>query len=101
VDVVGIGYDEYTPEQRDQVIAAFPRGDFKNEFIQVQTRSALKKPQTTFGTVNVDYIEHCDHTFRTNAKHASATLPGIAEPPQALGSVDSKVLCSARPFAAR
>ena len=33
VDVVGIGYDEYTPEQRDQVIAAFPRGDnFKNEF---------------------------------------------------------------------
>jgi hypothetical protein len=24
VDVVGIGYDEYTPEQRDQVIAAFP-----------------------------------------------------------------------------
>jgi len=36
----------------------------KNEFIQVQTRSALKKPQTTFGTVNVDYIEHCDHTFR-------------------------------------
>jgi hypothetical protein len=64
VDVVGIGYDEYTPEQRGGVIAAFPRGDFKNEFIQVQTRSALKKPQTTFGTVNVDYIEYCDHTFR-------------------------------------
>jgi hypothetical protein len=64
VDVVGIGYDEYTPEQRDEVIAAFPRGDFKNEFIQVQTHSALKKPQTTFGTVNVDYIEYCDHTFR-------------------------------------
>jgi hypothetical protein len=64
VDVAGIGYDEYAPEQRDQVIAAFPRGDFKNEFIQVQTRSALKKPQTTFGTVNVDYIEDRDPTFR-------------------------------------
>jgi len=64
VDVVGIGYDEYTPEQRDAVIAAFPRGDFKKDFIQAQTRSALKKPQTTFGTVNVDYIEDCDHTFR-------------------------------------
>jgi hypothetical protein len=63
VDVVGIGYDDYTSEQRDQVIAALPRGDFKNEFIQVQTRSALKKPQTTFGTVNVDYIEYSDHTF--------------------------------------
>jgi hypothetical protein len=63
VDVVGIGYDEYTSEQRDQVIAAFPRGDFKDEFIQVQTRSALKKPHTTFGTFNVDYIQDCDHTF--------------------------------------
>jgi hypothetical protein len=65
VDVVGIGYDEYTPEQRDQVIAAFPRGDnFKDDFIQVQTCSALKKPQTTFGTVNFDYIESHDPTFR-------------------------------------
>ena len=64
VDVVGFGYDEYTPEQRDQVIAAFPRGDFKNEFIEVQTCSALKKPDTTFGTVNFDYIEHRDPTFR-------------------------------------
>jgi hypothetical protein len=64
VDVVGIGYDEYTPEQRDQVIAAFSRGDFKNELIQVQTCSALKKPQTTFGTVNFDFIEYRDPTFR-------------------------------------
>jgi hypothetical protein len=62
---VGIGYDDYTPEQRDQVIAAFPRGDnFKDDFIQVQTCSALKKPQTTFGTVNFDHIESHDPTFR-------------------------------------
>jgi hypothetical protein len=46
------------------VIAAFPRGDFKNEFIEVQTCSALKKPQTTFGTVNFEFIEHRDPTFR-------------------------------------
>lgn len=64
VDVVGIGYDEYTPEQRDQVIAAFPRGDFKNEFLEIQTCSALKKPHTTFGTVNFDYIEDRDSQFR-------------------------------------
>ena len=64
MDVIGTGYDEYTPEQRDQAIAAFPRGDFKNDFIQVQTRSAMKKPQTTFGTVNVEYIECYDPTFR-------------------------------------
>lgn len=64
MDVLGIGFDEYTPEQRNQVVAALPRGDFKNEFIQVQLRSALKKPQTTFGTVNVEYIEFSDPTFR-------------------------------------
>jgi hypothetical protein len=64
MDVVGIGYDEYTAEQREQVIAALPRHDFKNEFIQVQARSALKKPETTFGTFNVEYIECCDPTFR-------------------------------------
>ncbi|MDY0885280.1 HD domain-containing protein [Dongia soli] len=64
VDVIGIGYDEYTAEQRDQVIAAFPRGNFKNEFIDVQTESALKKPQTTFGTVNAEYIEARDPNFR-------------------------------------
>lgn len=64
VDVVGIGYDDYTPEQRERIVAAFPRGDFKNEFIRVQTCSALKKSQTTIGTVNVDYIEDHDPEFR-------------------------------------
>lgn len=63
VDVVGVGYDDYTQEQREQVIAAFPRGDFKNEFIREQTCSALKKPQTTFGTVNFDFVQEHDHTF--------------------------------------
>jgi hypothetical protein len=69
VNVIGTGYNEYTPEQRDQVIAAFPRGEnFKSDFIRVQTCSALKKPQTTFGTVNFDYIEDHDPTFhRPNA----------------------------------
>jgi HD superfamily phosphodiesterase len=64
MDVIGRGFDEYTAQQRDQVIAAFPRHDFKNEFIQIQTRSALKKPQTTFGTMNFDFIESVDPTFR-------------------------------------
>lgn len=64
VDVVGVGYDDYTQEQRNQIIAAFPRGDFKNEFLEVQTCSALKKARTTFGTVNFDYIEDRDPTFR-------------------------------------
>lgn len=64
VDVVGVGYGEYTPEQREQGVSAFPRGDFKKEFIKVQLCSALKKPLTTFGTVNFDYIHDHDPTFQ-------------------------------------
>jgi hypothetical protein len=64
MDVLGAGFEEYAGEQRDQIIGAFPRGDFKNEFVQVQTRSAMRKPRTTLGTVNVEYLEACDPTFR-------------------------------------
>ena len=69
VDVVGIGYDDYTPQQRAEVIAAFPRGEnFKNDFIEVQTCSALKKPLTTYGTVNFDSIwEHDPNCHRPSA----------------------------------
>lgn len=64
-----------------QVIADFPRSDFKNEFIEVQTCSALKKPLTTFGTVNFDYIEYRDPTFhKPNACTRIRYTPwGLAE----------------------
>lgn len=64
MDVAGAGFNDYTQQQRDDVTAAFPRHDFRNEFIKVQTDSAMKKPETTFGTVNFDFIEYCDPTFR-------------------------------------
>ena len=55
--------------------------NFKNEFIQVQTYSALKKPQTTFGTVNFEYIEAMiRHSESQTCALVSATLPGAAEP---------------------
>jgi len=35
MDVVGRGYDHFTDEQREAVIAAYPRGnDFKHEIIE-------------------------------------------------------------------
>jgi HD superfamily phosphodiesterase len=56
MDVLGAGYDEYTPEQRDRVVAAYPRHDFNDKFIQLHTWSALKKAQIVFGPVNLDHI---------------------------------------------
>jgi hypothetical protein len=45
------------------------RSDLFDNFIGARengfsTRSALKKPQTTLGTVNLDYIEDHDPAFR-------------------------------------
>ena len=64
VYVVGIGYNEYSSDQRNQIVSAFPRGNFKKEFIEVQARTALKKPETTFGTVNAGYVEAFDPNFQ-------------------------------------
>jgi hypothetical protein len=81
VDVVGIGYDEYTPEQRDQVIAAFPRGDFKNEFLQIQTCSALRSLRRLLGqSISITSNIAIPHFASQTRAFASATLPGIAEP---------------------
>jgi HD domain len=63
-DVVGTDFNDLAAEQRDQITAAFPRHDFENGFIDLQACSALKKPQTTFGTINVDYIEYKNPGFR-------------------------------------
>jgi hypothetical protein len=62
-DVVGADFSDFTQEQRDAIIAAYPRGDFKNEFIAAQARSARAKPETTFGTINSDYLEWTDPSF--------------------------------------
>jgi len=70
VDAVGIRYDEYTPEQRDQVIAAFPRGDnFKNDFIQVQTCSALKASDDVWDSQFRSHRKSRSHISRAKRAH--------------------------------
>lgn len=50
----------------------------KKEFLQLQTLSVLKKPKTTFGTVNFDYIENHDPTFRKpNAGTRACNAPWL------------------------
>lgn len=64
IDVVGTDFDAFTSAQRDEIVSAFPRLDFKGAFIDAQARSARSKPLTTFGTINSDYIEWTDPAFR-------------------------------------
>ncbi|MFI7610520.1 HD domain-containing protein [Nonomuraea terrae] len=57
-DVLGIGYDKLTAEQRAAVTAAHPRPDFKRRILKAFTDGNVHRPQTTFGNVNADVLEH-------------------------------------------
>ena len=63
-DVVGLGLDGLDPAQVEEVIAAHPRGDFKNEFLQAFVDGLAYRPDTTYGTVNADVLEHFVPDFR-------------------------------------
>jgi HD superfamily phosphodiesterase len=58
LDVLGIGYDAITDEQRAQVTAAHPRPNFKNEILAAFTEGIRPRPDTTFGNVKADVLEH-------------------------------------------
>jgi HD superfamily phosphodiesterase len=65
MDVLGIGYEEFTPVQREQVVAAHPRGSkFKEGIIRSFYDGFQHKPETTFGTVNDDVLATFDPTFK-------------------------------------
>ncbi|MBD2527792.1 HD domain-containing protein [Nostoc sp. FACHB-133] len=65
MDVVGLGFSEFTPEQREQVIAMHPRGNhFKENIIQAFADGMKHRPETTFGTLNADILERMDPTYK-------------------------------------
>jgi hypothetical protein len=65
-DVLGIGYHDITDAQRDQVLSALPRVDFKEQIIQAFGAGIAHKPETAFGNVKADVLER--------------TLPGYKRP---------------------
>ncbi|WP_343713243.1 HD domain-containing protein [Inquilinus sp.] len=65
MDVVGRGYHDLTAEQREAVIAAYPRGsDFKHEMIEAFYQGMKHRPDSTFGTFNDDILAFKDPNFR-------------------------------------
>jgi hypothetical protein len=65
MDVAGRGYDDFTDEQRQAVIAAYPRGsDFENEIIEAFYQGMKHRPDSTFGTMNEDFITQKDPKFQ-------------------------------------
>jgi hypothetical protein len=65
-DVLGLHFDELSTQQRDAVLAAHPRTNFKTGIVDAFAAGMRDKPQTAFGTMNTDILE--------------ATLPGYVRP---------------------
>ncbi|MGW5714772.1 HD domain-containing protein [Amycolatopsis sp. NPDC003865] len=63
-DVVGFGLGELDADRVAEVVAAHPRGDFKNEFLTAYFEGQKDRPDTTNGTVNADVLEHFLPGFR-------------------------------------
>jgi hypothetical protein len=65
-DIPGRHFDQLTAEQRDAVIAAHPRADFKDGIIEALAGGVRDKPGTAYLPWQVDILE--------------ATMPGYARP---------------------
>jgi hypothetical protein len=65
-DVLGLHFDELSAGQREAVLDAHPRTDFKEGIIAAFSAGMRDKPETTFGTMNTDILE--------------ATVPGYVRP---------------------
>ena len=63
-DVLGIGYDAVTDTDRAEITALHPRPDFKRHILEAFTEGITSKPETTFGNVKADVLEHFKPGFR-------------------------------------
>jgi len=68
MDVLGIGYSDFTEADREAVVQAYPRTEhFKEDIIQAFYNGIKHKPETTFGNVKADVLADKDPGFqRTN-----------------------------------
>ena len=66
LDVLGMGFDEISEADRNHVLAAFPRVDFKRGIVRAFADGIKHKPETAFGNVKADVM--------------AAMLPGYVRP---------------------
>jgi hypothetical protein len=65
MDVIGIGYENFSAAQRNSVVAAYPRDpSFEEQLIQTFYDGIKHRPDTTYGTINADILAAKDPNFR-------------------------------------
>ncbi|MGW1813876.1 HD domain-containing protein [Streptomyces sp. NPDC002125] len=57
-DVLGIGYEDISEADRAEIVALHPRPDFKRRILAAFTDGISPKPETTFGNVKADVLQH-------------------------------------------
>jgi hypothetical protein len=62
-DVLGIGRSDLSSEAIEAVTAAHPRPDFKNRILRAFNDGMKHRPDSTFGTMNADVLQHFDDSF--------------------------------------
>ncbi|GHE93301.1 HD domain-containing protein [Streptomyces fumanus] len=63
-DVLGIGYAAVSDADRQDIVALHPRPDFKRRILTAFTDGVRPRPETTFGNVKADVLEHYVPGFR-------------------------------------
>ena len=58
LDVLGLGYHDIPADARAEITAAHPRPHFKRDILKAFTDGMVDRPETTFGTVNADVLQH-------------------------------------------
>jgi hypothetical protein len=64
VDALGLWLDVLDGEQVADITDAHPRGDFNNGFLQALVDGLAHRPDTTYGTINADVLDHFVPGFR-------------------------------------
>ncbi|MFC8224845.1 HD domain-containing protein [Streptomyces sp. NPDC057287] len=57
-DVLGIGYEDFSEADRAAIVALHPRPDFKRRILAAFTDGIRPKPETAFGNVKADVLQH-------------------------------------------
>lgn len=62
-DVLGLDLEEISEEDKQAVVAAHPRPDFKRQILHAFNEGMADRPETTFGTMNDDVLAHFNPGF--------------------------------------
>jgi hypothetical protein len=73
-DVIGVGLDALAREAVDEITTAHPREEFEQGFLDAFYDGLKDRPETTYGTVNADVLEHFIPDFKRGSMVERITI---------------------------